>query len=208
MHTLRRTLVAVVVLAILVSTAALVVSASPSKTLVVTDADTGDAILETPVSDGENVTLAYTHSVEKTPIQDIYVVDDSELRTDRMVFHSHGAGLPSDADIKETDEGFVVSPNSSYETLPVVPGSIAGHELIVGGERYDLVELSNGSVRITLEDRSVSDRITGVFASAGAPLESQLESNPLELHFELLIEKSTPQPSASGGLSIPELNKA
>lgn len=168
MDMLRRTLVAVVVLAILVSTAALVVSASPSKTLVVTDADTGDAILETPVEDGENITLAYTHSVEKTAIQDIYVVDDTELRTDRMVFHSHGAGLPSDADIEETGEGFVVSPNRSYETLPVVPGLIAGHELVVDGERYDLVDRSDGPVRITVEDRTVGDRISGVLASTGS----------------------------------------
>lgn len=165
MHTLRRTLVAIVVLAILVSTAALAVSASPSKTLVVTDADTDEVLLETPVEDGENVTLAYTHSVEKTAIQDVYVVDDFELRTDRMVFRSHGAGLPSDADIEETDEGFVVSPNRSYETLPVVPGSIAGHELVVDGERYDLVELSDGPVRITVEDRTIGDRIAGVLAS-------------------------------------------
>ncbi|SFS74316.1 hypothetical protein SAMN04488556_2546 [Halostagnicola kamekurae] len=199
MHTLRRTLVALVVLAILVSTAALVVSASPSKTLVVTDADTGEMILETPVEDGENVTLAYTHSVEKTAVQDVYVVDDAELRTDRMVFRSHGAGLPSDADIELTDEGFVVSPNRSYETLPVVPGSIAGHELVVDGERYDLVERSDGPVRITVEDRTIGDRISGVLASIDRPHASL---------YEPALETPAHRPSAVDGPTIAELNAA
>ncbi|KDE58909.2 hypothetical protein EL22_01395 [Halostagnicola sp. A56] len=199
MHTLRRTLVALVVLTILASTAALVVSASPSKTLVVTDAHTEEVILETPVEDGENVTLAYTHSVEKTAIQDIYVVDDFELRTDRMVFHSHGAGLPADADIKVTEEGFVVSPNRSYETLPVVPGSIAGHELVVDGERYDLVERSDGPVRITVEDRPIGDRIAGVLAATGSS-----HAPPDEPTLETLVH----QPSAVDGPTIAESNTA
>ncbi|AHF98892.1 C4-dicarboxylate ABC transporter [Halostagnicola larsenii XH-48] len=210
MDTLRRSLLAVAVLTAVVATAAIGASATPSETLVVTDAETGDTLLETPVSEGDNVTLAYTHSVEKTPVKDIYVVDDSELRTDRMVFHSHGAGLPSDADIEETDEGFVVRPNASYETLSVVPGSIAGHELVVVGERYDLVELSDGPVRITLEDRSVGDRITGLFASTGGPNESQWEPNSDEspwvpnsngFHVEPTLELSDQQLPASDGPS-------
>ncbi|WP_440766603.1 DUF1850 domain-containing protein [Natronorubrum sp. DTA7] len=155
-----------VLLAALVAAALLVAgaAASPDKTLVVEDANSGDRLLEIPVDEGDEVTLSYTHSVEKTPIQDIYVVGDAELRMDRMIFHSHGAGLPSDADIEKTDEGFVLYLDDTYEELRVSPGSIAGHELVVGDERYDLVEPADRSVVISIEDRGLVD---GIFGSVG-----------------------------------------
>ncbi|MDJ1430891.1 DUF1850 domain-containing protein [Halostagnicola sp. A-GB9-2] len=190
MDTLRLSLVAVAILATVVATAALSVSASPSNALVVTDADSGEEILEVPVEDGTEVTLSYTHSVEKTPVRDVYVVDDPVLRADRMVFHSHGAGLPSSSDIERTGEGFVVRSNESYEALSVVPGSIAGHELVIDGERHDLVEKSDGPVSITLSDRSLGDRIVGdTLGSSSGPCESNsLGPNALGPNTELAVE--------------------
>ncbi|WP_247003457.1 DUF1850 domain-containing protein [Halosolutus gelatinilyticus] len=161
MSRLSRRQIAVVVLALLVATAAAAVAtASANRTLVVADAETGDRVLERPVEDGTEVTLSYTHSVEKTPIEDVYVVDGTTLRMDRMVFRSHGAGLPTDAAYERTDEGFVLPLNDSYETVRVVPGSIAGHELVVGDNRYDLVAHSDGSVVIFVTERTLSDRLS------------------------------------------------
>ncbi|WP_436346410.1 DUF1850 domain-containing protein [Natronorubrum sp. FCH18a] len=155
----RRLVVVAVVLLVLGATATVTTTGSADKTLVVTDADTDERLLEVPVDDKDQVTLSYTHSVEKTTVEDIYVVDGTRLRMERMVFHSHGAGLPSDAPIERTEEGFVLELDETYEELGVVPGSIAGHELVVGDERYDLVALSDGPVVITLVDRIVVDDI-------------------------------------------------
>ncbi|WP_233710632.1 DUF1850 domain-containing protein [Natronococcus pandeyae] len=149
-----------VVLAVAVAGATAAGSAATAdRTVVVADAESGTHLLEVPADDGDEVTLSYTHSVEKTPIEDIYVVDGTALRMDRMVFHSHGAGLPTDSQIEQTDEGFVLELDDTYEELGVVPGSIAGHELVVDGERYDLVALSDGPVTISVADRSLGDAI-------------------------------------------------
>lgn len=126
-------------------------------TLLVADAETNESLLTVPVSDGDEVTLAYEHSVEKSPIEDIYVVDGTNLQMDRMVFSSYGAGLPSEAPVNHTDDGFVVSVDRSFESVHVAPGEIAGHVLFVDDECFDLVELSGGST-VTL---SVEDRKTG-----------------------------------------------
>ncbi|GAB3678082.1 DUF1850 domain-containing protein [Halopiger thermotolerans] len=147
-----------------------VATAADEKTLVVADADTGEHLIEAPVDDGTEVTLAYTHSVEKTPVEDVYVVDGTELRMDRMVFYSHGAGLPTSGPIEETEDGFVVYPNASYTELGVVPGSVAGHELVVGDERYDLVARSDGPVVLSVEERGLSERLSDPLA-ADRPLE-------------------------------------
>lgn len=153
----RRRLVASV-LALFGATALTVPSAVADETLVVADAETDERLFEIGVDQGEEVTIAYTHSVQRSPVEDVYVVNGTELRADRSVFHSFGAGLP--VDVERTDEGYVVDGTGTYAELSVVPGAIAGHELVVGGERYDLVEVADGPVVLFVTDRSVGDVLT------------------------------------------------
>lgn len=125
------------------------------RVLAVEDAETGERLLTVPVSEGTTVALNYTHSVEKTPVLDVYEVNGTELEMTRMEFQSYGAGLPSQAEVNVTENGtFVFDPEGSYEHLYVTPGHIAGHELIVGERTYDLVELSDGrSVKLHVTNR-------------------------------------------------------
>ena len=125
------------------------------RTFVVADAESGERLLELPVEDGSELTLAYTHSVEKTPVEERYVVNGTDLENDRIVFNSFGAGLPADADVTWTDDGLVATVDRTYERLYVAPGSIAGHERCVGEDRYDLVDLADGErVVLFVEDGS------------------------------------------------------
>lgn len=149
----RRRLVAV--LLVLVASGGGFAAAQPDRVLVVEDADTGDRLLTVPVHDGATVTLAYTHSVEKTPVEDVYTVDGTRLDNSLMRFQSYGWGLPAREDVAREDGWFVFDPDRSYAELYVSPGHIAGHTLSVDDETYDLVELSNASsVRIAVERRS------------------------------------------------------
>jgi hypothetical protein len=113
--------------------------------LVVERADTGERIVETPVSNGSVVALEYMHSVEKTRVYDEYTVSGTTLENTRMEFESYGWGLPADANVTLEDGMFVFDPDRSYETLRVKPGTVANHTLIVDGERYDLVERSDAN---------------------------------------------------------------
>lgn len=126
----------------------------PTTTLLVEDAATGEPMLAIPVANGTNVTLAYTHSVEKTPVRDVYRVDGDRLVMVRMEFSSFGAGLPARANVTETADGtYVYDPPGSFEELYVQPGEVAGHRLLVGDREFDLVELSDGrTVRLHLAD--------------------------------------------------------
>ncbi len=128
---------------------------SENRTLVVADAESETRLFAVPVRDGDEVVLSYTHSVEKSTVEDVYVVEGTDLRMDRTVFASFGAGLPSEADATLTEDGFVVSVDRTYERVYVSTGRIAGHELVVGDRRYDLVERSNAStVTLSVEERA------------------------------------------------------
>lgn len=134
-------------------------SAVPAgQALVVSDADTGERLLVSPVEEDTTVALEYTHSVEKTRVLDAYAVRDGELAMTRMEFESYGAGLPSRANVTIENGTFVFDPEGSFEELYVKPGPVADHRLHVGRDTYDLVELSDSrSVRLSVVDRSALD---------------------------------------------------
>ena len=142
----------------LASVAALVGGAAAlpgDRALVVEDAATGERLLAAAVEDGSTVAIEYTHSVERSRVVDVYVVDGDRLVTTRMEFQSYGWGLPATADVEVANGTFVARPDWSGPELYVAPGRIADHRLHVDGRRYDLVARSDGHpVRITVGRRS------------------------------------------------------
>lgn len=150
---MRRSVAVLVACSLVLAGAA--VAAPLDRALVVRDADSGTTLLAVDVSDGSNVTLAYTHSVEKTPVRDEYTVDGTTLDNTEMRFQSYGWGLPSRADVRLEDGWFVFDPNRQYEEIYIQPAAVAGHRLYVDGEPYDLVARSDDTVRIAIERRPI-----------------------------------------------------
>lgn len=135
---------------------AIVASGVTIQQVLVVEGEDGTELLVVPVEDNATVVLEYTHSVEKTPVRDIYTVDEGGLRMTRMEFSSFGAGLPSNADVERTTNGsFVYEPSRARtDELLVATGHVAGHQLVVEDERYDLVAMADaGTVRITVTTR-------------------------------------------------------
>jgi hypothetical protein len=152
------TLAAVLGAALLAVSGAAAASLPAGQALVVETADGGEELLRVPVEENTTVALEYTHSVEKTRVLDAYAVRDGELVMTRMEFQSYGWGLPARVNVSQENGSFVFDPQGSYEELYVKPGRIAGHELHVGGDTFDLVALSDAeSVRIYITERTVLD---------------------------------------------------
>jgi hypothetical protein len=152
------TLAAVLVTVLLAVSGAAAASLPAGQALVVEDAASGEELLSVPVEENTTVALEYTHSVEKTRVLDAYAVRGGELVMTRMEFQSYGWGLPARVNVSQENGSFVFDPDGSYEELYVKPGRIAGHELHVGTETYDLVARSDAeSVRIYVAERTVLD---------------------------------------------------
>lgn len=143
--------VAVVAVAVVV-TAVLGGVFTTTSTLIVTD-DDGTQQIEIAVEEGSEVTIEYTHSVERTLVSDVYVVSGETLTSDRMYFSSFGAGLPAFANVTREGDRYVYEPQKKqYDPLIVSTGPIAGHDLVVDGQRYDLVGIADsGTVQIRVE---------------------------------------------------------
>lgn len=156
-YRVQRAVRAFFALVVIVLAVTAVAAATPAgSALVVEDENTGERLLVTPVSEGTPVVLEYTHSVEKTPIQDVYVVHNGTLEMTRMKFRSYGWGLPTNANVTRENGSFTFDPTGSYEELFVKPGRVANHRLHVDDRTYDLVALSDAQgVRIYITERSV-----------------------------------------------------
>lgn len=140
-----------------------VAAAVPAGTvLVVADAESGERLLVAPVGENTTVALEYTHSVERTPVRDVYAVRGDRLAMTRTEFESYGWGFPAGANVTRENGSFVARPDRSYAAVTVKPGRIAGHELVVGDRRYDLVGLSDArAVRMHVTDRSTLAAVVG-----------------------------------------------
>ncbi len=153
-------LVAVFV-ALLVALASGAAGISTGHVLVVEDVDTGERYVTEPVETGSTVELQYMHSVEKTPVHDVYRVDGETLVNTRMEFESYGWGLPSGVNVTNVNGTFVYDPPepiTTLDTLSVSPGRIANHTLVVDDRRIDLVAHTNASdVQIHVERLTLTD---------------------------------------------------
>jgi hypothetical protein len=163
MHRLKTALVRAVpfLVALAVALVAVAVAAPPGQTLVVEDVDTGEHYITHSVDNGSTLTLSYTHSVEKSRVDDIYRVSGTTLVNTRMEFGSYGWGLPSRVNVTNVNGTLVYDPPGPITTLDqlvVSPGRIADHELTVGSQTYRLVAETNGKdVRIHIEQQSLTD---------------------------------------------------
>lgn len=147
--------IAVVAAALLVSVG--IASATPTGLVLTVElVETGEPLATVPVDEGTPVTLAYTHSVERSPVEEVYTVTGTRLDQTRMRFRSYGWGLPAREEVELVDGWFVFDPDRAYDEVVVSTGAIAGHELRVGGTTYDLVGLAEGrSVRLSIERRTL-----------------------------------------------------
>lgn len=143
--------------------AGLIGFSSTKPVLIVEDTTTGEQYLTDPVENGSTVGLEYMHSVEKSRVYDEYRVEGQTLVNTRMEFESYGWGLPSGVNVTKVDGIFVYEPDdpiTELSRLSVSPGEIAGHTLIIDGNRYDLVALSNSrDVRIYVDRRPLIQRV-------------------------------------------------
>ena len=130
------------------------VLAAPTPTLVIAETDSGAVLYSSSVTEGSTLELNYTHSVERSPVSERYLVTDGQLRQTKIIFESYGWGLPTDATVERVGGQFHAPMDRSYDELMITPGPIADQHLSVGGRQISLYELAGrSSVRVSVEYR-------------------------------------------------------
>ena len=107
---------------------------------------------------GEGVSLRYKHSVEKTPVQEIYMLKlKGGFIMDRTVFQSYGAGLPLESKNFSIDENNFIIKDMGIELneLRIRISRTPGQIINIKKKKYDLQEIGRPGELIILRSGSL-----------------------------------------------------
>ena len=126
--------------------------------LVLTDVDSGRMYSTYPVSDGDVFSVTFVHSVNKTPVSDVYEVRDGRIVLTGTVYYSFGAGVPDELGegqkltIREDGAMVVTGMDRDLTGVVYAVGTVSDHVLEIGGEEISLRGLCgrNSKVRFAI----------------------------------------------------------
>ncbi|MEG1682846.1 MAG: DUF1850 domain-containing protein [Oscillospiraceae bacterium] len=113
--------------------------------LVLTDADTGSVYARYPMGEGDRFSVEFIHSVNQSPVRDIYEVrDGTDLYVVETDYFAFGAGVQTELNPGETltygEDGSmrVTGIDIALPRLAYMVGTVSDHTLRIGGQTISL----------------------------------------------------------------------
>ena len=128
-------------------------------TLVVCDSETDRVIMRFPASEGTEFSVEFIHSVNQSPVKDVFVVREGKIFVDRTVYSSFGAGVQTEIEEGQTLEydengNMVVSGfNIEFPRVKYIVGTVSDHILEINGETISLRDRCGRNAHIYFELR-------------------------------------------------------
>ena len=127
--------------------------------LVIADQETERIYKEFPVEDGDEFSVEFIHSVNKSPVRDIFVIRDEKIYADRTVYSAFGAGVQTEIEEGQTleydEEGNMIVSGFDIEFPKVkyIVGTVSDHVLEIRGESISLTALCGRNAHVYFELR-------------------------------------------------------
>ena len=132
-----------------------------SRQFVVADESSGEILLSTAVEPGDVFGMKYIHSVNKSPIEDVFeILDDNSIMLKKTIFRSFGAGVPYELEegqlLDVRDDRIEISNiNRQIDSYLLKVGTIAEHTLCINDLEIRMDSLTRPKRTVRLEVRSV-----------------------------------------------------
>ena len=150
---------AIVTAALFVLAAAvlLTVSVRNKDTLVIRDAESGRVYARYDCPDGTKFEVEFLHSVNKSPVIDVFEASGGIIRVAEARYYTFGAGMPTEADqptwkFSYADDGAIVVTGITYtyDSLNYIVGTVHDHYLTIRDSRINLRELCGRNAKIEI----------------------------------------------------------
>lgn len=132
---------------------------NPNETLTITDVDSGKEYAALPLPEDREFSITFIHSVNKSPVTDVYIARDGDIYLDRTLYYGFGAGVPTTISDGQTfsygenGEMIISGYNLYIPDLLYVVGTVSDHVLAIGDEEISLRELCGRNAKIRLQIR-------------------------------------------------------
>ncbi len=137
--------------------------------LTITSNDDQRILWRHSVTEGDQFIIRYTHSVDRTDVDEVIRVGEGELIIDATLYESFGAGLPStiqDGQTTRRDGGKVIIENINLPMPRIdlyIGQVVANHTFMFKGDTIPLHTLSKPgtSIRFVVSNENLLKRIMG-----------------------------------------------
>lgn len=131
----------------------------PKHCLTVKDRDTGELYARYPMGEGDRFSIEFKHSVNLSPVIDIYEIQDGDIYVEETVYYHFGAGVQTQLNEGETlsygEDGSMIVSNIHQlrNDVQYIVGTLYDHILTVNGQQVNLSQLcgKNTKVRFNYE---------------------------------------------------------
>lgn len=126
-----------------------------SKTeLLLYNTESGQIYRRFAVDEKTEFSVTFVHSVNKSPLTDVFVIRDGEIYADRTIYAAFGAGVQSTLEdgqkLSYDDAGNMVV--SGFDTVfpevKYIVGTVSDHVLKIGEEEISLTELCGKNAHV------------------------------------------------------------
>ncbi len=123
--------------------------------LLLKDGDTGETLAEYPMSEGDEFSVTFIHSVNNSPVTDVYEFRDARIFVVRTIYYSFGAGVQSEVGegqaLEYGDDGSMIVSGfeRQMDNLSYIVGTVSDHTLYINDESFSLRKICgrNATVR-------------------------------------------------------------
>lgn len=118
-----------------------------SPSLILKDGDTGKTLAVYRIEEGNEFSITFVHSVNKSPVTDIYEIRNGKIYVVRTIYYSFGAGVQTEIEDGQTleygeDGSMIVSGfERPMDNLSYIVGTVSDHILEINGSSISLREL-------------------------------------------------------------------
>ena len=125
------------------------------KDLVLRNGDTNEEIARFRVSEGDEFSVTFIHSVNQYPLTDVYEIRDGKIYVVRTIYNNFGAGVQTEIEdgqtleINENGEMVVSGFNMEMPWLSYIVGTVSDHTLTLHGEEISLRELCGRNSKVS-----------------------------------------------------------
>lgn len=122
--------------------------------LVLSDRESGQVYATYPVENGDTFAVEFVHSVNKSPVRDVFEIRDGEIWNVQCIYYGFGAGVEEELAEGETlsygENGEMIISNieKKMDNLVIVVGTISDHTLYLGEETVSLRDLCGRSSKV------------------------------------------------------------
>ena len=142
--------IAAATLVVAAAVAIIGISIAPLR-LVLTDADTGRTYAAFDLADGGEFSITFVHSVNKSPVTEVYVRRGRDIYVTTCIYSTLGAGQHVERDAQGR---WVLSGiDTKIDDLVYFVGTVSDHVLSIGGREISLRDLCGRNAKVRFSVR-------------------------------------------------------